>query len=113
MIGFAPGFLYLGPPDPAIQTGRRAEPRSRTPPRSVSIGGAQAGVSPPFEVPSGWHLLGQTAVRTYRPERDAAPFPFKPGDSIRFHAVPEEEYHRQCQAADAGDPVAWAERSDG
>lgn len=110
MIGFAPGFAYLGGLDPALHTSRRTDPRLRTPPRSISIGGMQTAVSPPLEIPSGWHMLGQTAVRTYDPARKTETFLFEPGDYLRFHAVTPREYHRQLEAAEAGELIA--ERED-
>ncbi len=110
MIGFAPGFAYLGGLDPALHTSRRTDPRLKTPPRSISIGGMQTAVSPPLEIPSGWHMLGQTAVRTYDPARKSESFLFEPGDYLRFHAVTPQEYRRQLEAAETGDLVA--ERED-
>lgn len=110
MIGFAPGFAYLGGLDRCLHTSRRPQPRLKTPPRSVSIGGMQTAVSPPIEIPSGWHMLGQTAVRTYNPLRKAQPFLFGPGDYLRFHPIDEQEYDRQLQAVESGALVA--ERED-
>lgn len=110
MIGFAPGFAYLGGLDRSLHTSRRAEPRLKTPPRSVSIGGMQTAVSPPMEIPSGWHMLGQTAVRTYDPARKAQCFLFEPGDYLRFHPIEPHEYERQLEAAEVGALVA--ERED-
>jgi KipI family sensor histidine kinase inhibitor len=106
MIGFAPGFAYLGGLPEALHTSRRREPRMRTPPRSVSIGGVQAAVSPPIEVPSGWHLLGQTPVRSYDPRRQERPFLFAAGDRIRFQAISAADYDRMSAAAEAGEDVA-------
>lgn len=105
MIGFAPGFAYLGGLPERIHTSRRTDPRPKTPPRSVSIGGRQAAVSPPIEVPSGWHLLGQTPVRSYDPAREQ-PFLFAPGDTLRFHAISKSDYRDMLAAAEAGDIVA-------
>ncbi|MCJ8145057.1 5-oxoprolinase subunit PxpB [Ancylobacter sp. A5.8] len=105
MIGFAPGFAYLGGLPEAIHTSRRTDPRPKTPPRSVSIGGRQAAVSPPLEVPSGWHLLGQTPVRSYDPAR-AEPFLFAPGDTLGFYPVGADEYDDMLAAAQRGEVVA-------
>lgn len=109
MIGFAPGFAYLGGLPAAIHTSRRSDPRPRTPPRSVSIGGQQSAVSPPLEIPSGWHLLGQTPVRSYDPRRAEKPFLFEAGDTIRFAPIAAEEYRALCAAAEAGVEVAVRE----
>src|SRR3546814_3176463 len=78
MIGFAPGFSYLGGLDERLHTPRRTEPRLRTPAGSVSIGGMPAAVSS-VEVPSGWHMPGRTPVRTFDLRRDQ-PSLFAVGD---------------------------------
>lgn len=107
MIGFAPGFAYLGGLPEALHTPRRDNPRALTPARSISIGGIQAAVST-MPVPSGWHMLGQTPVRTYdltRPE----PFLLRTGDRIRFEPVSHEEYQRLDAAAEKGDIIAECE----
>lgn len=109
MIGFAPGFAYLGGLDPRLHTSRRVEPRLRTPPRSISIGGAQSAVNPPFELPSGWHMLGQTPVRTYDPARHDRPFLLEAGDLVRFRPVDPDEYEALCAREEAGDRVAVLE----
>lgn len=109
MIGFAPGFSYLGGLPEPLHTGRRDDPRPRIPARSVSIGGRQTGVSSPLEVPSGWHLIGRTPVRSYDPGRRSLPFLFAAGDGIRFEPVDLAAYERLCRAAEAGDLVAEQE----
>jgi KipI family sensor histidine kinase inhibitor len=113
MLGFMPGFVYLGGLPARLHTGRRHDPRMRTPVRSISIGGIQAGISPPIEVPSGWHLLGQTPVRSYDPRRAERPFLFEAGDSVCFEPVTEAEYDEMCAAAEAGDVVAVREDAGG
>ncbi|MDQ0474581.1 5-oxoprolinase subunit PxpB [Labrys wisconsinensis] len=112
MIGFAPGFAYLGGLPERIHTSRRTDPRLKTPPRSISIGGRQAAVSPPLEIPSGWHLIGQTPVRSYDPGRES-PFLFEVGDAIRFEPVDAAAYREMLAAAEAGEPVAVREDADG
>lgn len=109
MIGFAPGFAYLGGLDPALHTSRRKEPRLETPPRSISIGGMQAAVAPPIAIPSGWHMLGQTPVRSYDLARSERPFLFSAGDFVRFHPVSVAEYRRQLAATEAGEAVEHCE----
>lgn len=109
MIGFAPGFAYLGGLPRAIHTSRRTDPRQKTPPRSISIGGQQTAVSPPLEIPSGWHLIGQTPVRSYDPRRTERPFLFAAGDVIRFVPVTSGDYEEMCAAAEAGAVVAERE----
>lgn len=106
MIGFAPGFAYLGGLPEAIHTSRRTDPRLKTPPRSISIGGQQTAISPPLEIPSGWHLLGQTPVRSYDPRRAEKPFLFAAGDVIRFMPITPGDYRDMCAAVEAGAEVA-------
>ncbi|EIZ81824.1 allophanate hydrolase subunit 1 [Methylobacterium sp. GXF4] len=112
MIGFAPGFAYLGGLDPRIQASRRTDPRPKTPAGSVSIGGNQTGVSPPLELPSGWQLIGRTPARSYDPAR-AEPFLFTAGDLIRFDPIGRAEFDALSEAARAGETVATLERIDG
>lgn len=112
MIGFAPGFAYLGGLPEALHTSRRTDPRPRTPERSISIGGRQAAISPPIAVPSGWHLLGQTPVRSYDPAR-AEPFLFAAGDRVRFEPVDAPTYRDMLAAAEAGEIVARRESTPG
>jgi KipI family sensor histidine kinase inhibitor len=104
MIGFLPGFTYLGGLDPRIATSRRTQPRAKVPMGSIMIGGQQAGIAP-VEMPAGWHLLGQTPVRSYMPERDPA-FLFAAGDEIVFEPVDASHWEGLERAARAGEPVA-------
>jgi KipI family sensor histidine kinase inhibitor len=90
MIGFQPGFAYLGGLDPRLHLPRRETPRLKTPAGTISIGGIQAAVAS-IEAPSGWHLLGQTPVRGFDPTR-AEPFLFAVGDRIRFQRISAEDY---------------------
>lgn len=97
MLGFAPGYAYLGPLDKRLHSPRRSQPRASTPAGSISIGGRQtliAGVS----MPSGWHLIGQTPLNSFRPELES-PCLFAPGDTIRFNAIDADEF-RHWQALD-------------
>jgi 5-oxoprolinase (ATP-hydrolysing) subunit B len=104
MLGFMPGYTYLGGLDPEIATPRRAEPRRHTPAGTVSIGGMQTAIQC-LAAPSGWHLLGRTPVRTYRPDRDPV-FLMSPGDRISFYPVQSAEWDALDRAAMAGEPVA-------
>jgi len=99
MLGFLPGFSYLGGLDERIHIPRLASPRIKIPAGSVGIGGAQTGIYP-LDSPGGWQLLGQTPVKTYDPERET-PILFEAGDYIRFVQVSEEKYleiEKQVQA---------------
>src|SRR5215213_2011192 len=104
MIGFLPGFAYLGGLDPAIATPRRETPRARTPAGTISIGGVQALVAS-IEAPSGWHLLGRTPVRNFMLGREPV-FILEPGDQIVFEPVAAERWEGLDGAAEAGDLVA-------
>ena len=104
MIGFLPGFTYLGGIDPRIATPRRDNPRLKTPAGTIGIGGIQAGIQS-VEAPSGWHLLGTTPVRTFMPGREPV-FLIAPGDEVSFYPIPAERFEVLARAAAAGDPVA-------
>jgi KipI family sensor histidine kinase inhibitor len=104
MIGFAPGFTYLGGLPPALATPRRTNPRARTPAGSVSLGGIQAAISS-VEVPSGWHMLGRTPARTFDLRREQ-PFLLKVGDLVRFRRISIAEFDRLSVHAEQGGLVA-------
>jgi len=85
LLGFAPGFAYLGDLDPALVLARRGIPRKRVPAGSVAIAGGQTAVYP-LDTPGGWHLLGHTEVVLFDPERQP-PSLLQPGDLVRFEPV--------------------------
>ena len=107
MIGFAPGFSYLGGLPEGLYTPRRANPRTLTPASSVSIGGVQAAISS-IPVPSGWHMLGRTPVRTFDPRREQ-PFLLRTGDHVRFLPIDADEFNRLDASAEAGELIADSE----
>jgi KipI family sensor histidine kinase inhibitor len=82
MLGFLPGFAYMGTVEAGIAMPRLDSPRLRVPAGSVAIAGAQTGVYP-CDSPGGWRIIGRTAKPIYSP-LDAQPFAFRPGDSVRF-----------------------------
>ena len=90
MLGFLPGFTYLGGLDERIHTPRLATPRVRIAAGSVGIGGSQTGIYP-MDSPGGWQLMGMTPVKTYDANREV-PILVEAGDYIRFVPVSEEEY---------------------
>jgi KipI family sensor histidine kinase inhibitor len=104
MIGFTPGWSYLSGLDPSLHMPRRQNPRLLTPAGTISIGGVQAGVQC-LAGPSGWHLLGRTAVRTYQLHRDPT-FLLEPGDRVIFFPVDDKTFVEQDRAAENGEIVA-------
>ena len=92
MLGFLPGFSYLGGLDERIHTPRLANPRIKIPAGSVGIGGSQTGIYP-LDSPGGWQLLGLTPVKTYDPNREI-PILFEAGDYIHFVPVTEKIFLR-------------------
>lgn len=90
MIGFAPGFPYLGSMSPRIAAPRLDTPRQAVPAGSVGIGGTQTGIYP-VETPGGWRLVGRTPVRLFR-ARAQTPSLLAAGDRVRFVAIPPAEY---------------------
>ncbi|WP_052504549.1 5-oxoprolinase subunit PxpB [Rossellomorea aquimaris] len=91
MIGFAPGFPYIGGMSPEIATPRRESPRLKIPAGSVGIAGEQTGVYP-IETPGGWQLIGRTPLKLFKPNDDDSPSLLKAGDRIRFTPISLEEY---------------------
>jgi KipI family sensor histidine kinase inhibitor len=85
VIGFVPGFAYLGPLDRRLVLPRRESPRKRVPAGSVAIAESQTGVYP-SETPGGWHLIGRTDVKLFDALRDP-PSTFAVGDRVRFTAA--------------------------
>jgi 5-oxoprolinase (ATP-hydrolysing) subunit B len=104
MIGFTPGWSYLSGLDNSLHMPRRQNPRLVTPAGTISIGGVQTGVQC-LAGPSGWHLLGRTAVRTYQLHRDPI-FLLEPGDNVTFSPVDAETFAEQDRAAEGGEIVA-------
>jgi len=82
LLGFLPGFAFMGGLPPELATPRRAEPRVAVPARSVGIGGAQTGVYP-LVSPGGWQLIGRTPLEMFDPTA-AEPTLLRPGDRVRF-----------------------------
>jgi KipI family sensor histidine kinase inhibitor len=104
MIGFTPGWSYLSGLEKFLHMPRRQNPRLLTPAGTISIGGVQTGVQC-LAGPSGWHLLGRTAVRTYQLHRDPI-FLLEPGDTVSFTPVDAKTFAEQDSAAEAGEFVA-------
>ena len=90
MLGFLPGFVYLGGLDERIHMPRLSVPRTKIPARSVGIGGSQTGVYP-MDSPGGWRLIGRTPLSFYDQTADP-PVLCRAGEYIRFVSVTEQEY---------------------
>lgn len=85
MLGFAPGFPYIGPLPAALTLPRRATPRTAVPPGSVAIAAGMTGVYPQ-RLPGGWHLIGHTDAVLFDPHR-SPPSLLQAGDDVQFVAV--------------------------
>ena len=96
MMGFLPGFAYLGTVDERLRMGRHETPRLRVPAGSVGIAGFQTGVYP-LESPGGWRVIGRTSVKPYD-ERRADPLLFRTGDEVRFVPVTADRFRREAAA---------------
>ena len=92
MLGFLPGFPYLGILPEALHCSRKVNPRMRVPERSIGIAGQQTGIYP-WESPGGWNIVGNTPLPIFDPQR-ATPFLFKVGDLVNFKAINKSEYQR-------------------
>jgi KipI family sensor histidine kinase inhibitor len=90
MLGFIPGFAYLGIVDKRIAAPRREVPRTRVPAGSVAIAAEQTGIYP-MESPGGWQLIGRTPVRIFESSR-SRPSLFQAGDVVRFFSISRQEW---------------------
>jgi inhibitor of KinA len=82
MMGFTPGFPYIGKLDDAIIMPRLETPRTRVPAGTVAIAGSQTGIYP-IDSPGGWQLIGWTSLQLFSPKSET-PFLFSPGDEVKF-----------------------------
>jgi inhibitor of KinA len=85
LVGFVPGWGYLGPLPEELELPRRQVPRTKVPAGSVAIAGRQSGIYP-LPTPGGWHLIGRTSVRLFLPDSDP-PCLFRAGDRVKFFAA--------------------------
>jgi len=90
MLGFLPGFAYMGPVPDRLYCRRKAHPRAKIPVGAVALAGQQTGIYPVVS-PGGWQIIGRTPIRPFQPEK-AAPFFFHPGDLIRFFPISKEMF---------------------
>jgi len=85
LVGFVPGWAYLGPLPEELYLPRRQTPRMQVPAGSVAIAARQTGIYP-LPTPGGWHLIGRTSVKLFLPNSDP-PCLFRSGDRVKFFAV--------------------------
>src|SRR6266851_4092680 len=85
LVGFVPGWAYLGPLPEELELPRRHVPRTQVPAGSVAIAARQTGIYP-LPTPGGWHLIGRTSVKLFLPDSDP-PCLFRAGDRVKFFAA--------------------------
>nr|WP_062048842.1 carboxyltransferase domain-containing protein [Bacillus sp. JCM 19034] len=90
MIGFTPGFPYLGELDPKLMTPRNDRPRLKITPSSVAIGGNQTGIYP-IESPGGWHIIGRTPMRLFNAGEENVSL-LNIGDRIQFEPITKRQF---------------------
>ena len=90
MIGFLPGFPYMGEVNDAIAVPRKTEPRPKVPAGSVGIAGKQTGIYP-IDSPGGWQIIGRTPLKIFDKEK-SDPVLLQPGDEIQFYSITEDEF---------------------
>lgn len=92
MLGFMPGFPYLGTLPQALEAPRKTTPRLRVPAGSVAVAGLQTGIYPTAS-PGGWQIIGRTPRKIFDPEREE-PFLLSAGDEVRFEAISPGEFKK-------------------
>ncbi len=107
MIGFAPGFAYLGRLPSELELPRRETPRLGVAEGSVMIGGLQTAIAP-MAIPTGWHVLGRTPLHCLDMQKPN-PFLFQPGDRVRFRPIGLQEFVALSARSAKGDLVAALE----
>ena len=90
MIGFLPGFAYMGKVDKRIASPRRSQPRTSVPAGAVGIAGEQTGIYP-LTSPGGWNIIGRTPMKIFDAGKEHAAL-FQPGDEVSFYSINEDEF---------------------
>lgn len=101
MLGFLPGFAFMGDLPEALRLPRRTEPRTRVPAGSIAIAAGLTAIYP-WESPGGWHLIGHCPVPLFNAMR-SAPALLRAGDRVRFEPVGTAEHDRLKAAIAAGE----------
>ena len=107
MLGFAPGFAYLGLAGQEWDLPRRTELHQSVDPGSLFVAVRQTGFCG-TAVPTGWWVIGHTPFRTFEP-RSANPFPLRPGDEVQFEQIDDANHRSLSDLAEAGKAVALEE----
>lgn len=93
MLGFLPGFPYLGVLPDELKCVRRSIPSIKIPAQSVGLAGLQTGIYP-SDAPGGWLIIGRTPLSIFNPSAES-PFLFKVGDSVRFYSISAKEFEEE------------------
>lgn len=101
MLGFLPGFPYMGDLPSPLALPRRVDPRLRVPAGSISIATTLSAIYP-YESPGGWHLIGATPIRLFDQQR-ATPAMFSPGDAVVFRPIAPERFASIRRAVENND----------
>lgn len=97
MIGFTPGFPYMGILPPELESPRRQNPRIQVPAGSVGLAGKQTGIYP-YATPGGWQIIGRTPLKLFD-ATSPTPSLLKPGDRIRFESISKDQFHKMIDHA--------------
>ena len=101
MLGFSPGFPYLGLVPKRLAMPRLSTPRTKVPGGSVGIADGQTGIYP-SATPGGWRLIGRTPLPLYR-KANPTPFRLKPGDRVQFRPIDRDAFGRLSREYTHGD----------
>ena len=114
MLGFTPGFAYLGGLDASLATPRLKTPRMLIPAGSVGIAGNQTGAYS-IDSPGGWQLIGRTPLKLFDPANEGCPTLIDAGEWIRFRAITKDEFEAVKRGAEDGtyEPERFAEEGGG
>ncbi len=111
MLGFTPGFCYLGGMNNKIATPRKESPRQIIEAGSVGIAGNQTGIYP-IDSPGGWQLIGKTLLKLFDPERKPE-FLIRAGDYIKFNPITKIEFEEIKNLVESGEYTLRKDRRDG
>ena len=109
MLGFTPGFPYLGGMDKRLSTPRKDEPSLSVPAGSVGIAGEQTGIYP-VTSPGGWQIIGRTPLRLFNPSTES-PFLLEPGMKLTFKSVSEDRFRMLSERIEGGNYIDEQESS--